>query len=87
MELRFQDPAFHENELTLKFLRSGKVVAKIGNGRSHYTLHPGTATGVIDFHKTDEKNSTLEPGLLVRERKRDLSETQRHSCRTLSGSV
>ena len=54
MELRFQDPEFHNNELTLKFLRSGKVVAKIGNGRLHYTLHPGTATGVIDLHKTDE---------------------------------
>ena len=41
MELRFQDPTFHENELTLKFLRSGKVVAKVGNGRSHYTLPSG----------------------------------------------
>jgi hypothetical protein len=54
MELRFQDPAFHNIELTLRFLRSGKVVAKVGNGRSHYTLHPGTATRVIDLHKTDE---------------------------------
>jgi hypothetical protein len=54
MELRFQDPAFQNNEITLKFLRSGKVVAKIGNGRSHYTLHPGTATQVIDLHRTDE---------------------------------
>lgn len=44
MELRFQDPAFHNKELTLKFLASGKVVAKVGNGRSHYTLHPGTAS-------------------------------------------
>ncbi len=61
MELRFQDPAFHENEFTLKFLQSGKVVAKVGNGRSHYTLHPGTATGVIDLHKTDESHSEGDP--------------------------
>jgi hypothetical protein len=61
MELRFQDPAFHENEFTLKFLRSGKVVAKVGNGRSHYTLHPGTATGVIDLHKSDESHPEGDP--------------------------
>jgi hypothetical protein len=61
MELRFQDPTFHGNELTLKFLRSGKVVAKIGTDRSHYTLHPGTARGVIDLHKTDESFSEGDP--------------------------
>jgi hypothetical protein len=54
MELRFQDLAFHNTELTLRFLRSGKVVAKVANGRFHYTLHPGAATRVIDLHKTDE---------------------------------
>jgi hypothetical protein len=62
MELRFQDPAFHNMELTLKFLPSGKVVAKVGNGRSHYTLHPGTATGVIDLHKTNESYPEGDPG-------------------------
>jgi hypothetical protein len=56
MELRFQDPAFQGNEFTLKFLRSGKVVAKSGNGPFHYTLHPGTGSGVIDLHKTDESS-------------------------------
>ena len=61
MELRFQDPVFQGNELTLKFLRSGKVVAKIGNGRIHFTLHPGTATGVIDLHKTDESFPEGDP--------------------------
>lgn len=61
MELRFQDPVFRGNELTLKFLRSGKVVAKIGNGRSHYTLHPGTATGVVDLHKTNESHPEGDP--------------------------
>jgi hypothetical protein len=61
MELRFQDPAFHNMELTLRFLPSGKVVAKVGNGRSHYTLHPGTATRVIDLHKTDESYPEGDP--------------------------
>lgn len=54
MELRFQDPSFHEKEFTLKFLRSGKVVAKFGNTGTHYTLHPGFATRVLDLHQTDE---------------------------------
>ena len=54
MELRFKDPSFHEMEFTLKFLRSGKVVAKFGNAGTHYTLHPGFATGVLDLHQTDE---------------------------------
>jgi hypothetical protein len=61
MELRFQDPAFHNMELTLRFLPSGKVVAKVGNGRSHYTLHPGSATRVIDLHKTDESYPEGDP--------------------------
>ena len=53
MELRFQDPTFHGKEFTLKFLRSGKVVAKIGNCGTHYTLHPGSTTRVLDLHRTD----------------------------------
>lgn len=61
MELRFQDPEFHNNELTVKFLSSGKVVAKLGDGRFHYTLHPGRATGVIDLHKTDESFPEGDP--------------------------
>ena len=61
MELRFQDPEFRDNELTVRFLRSGKIVAKVGNGRFHYTLHPGTATGVIDLHKTDESFPEGDP--------------------------
>lgn len=61
MELRFQDPAFQNNEITLKLLRSGKVVAKIGNGSSHYTLHPGTATHVLDLHKTNESYLEGDP--------------------------
>jgi hypothetical protein len=61
MELRFQDPTFHDMEFTLKFLRSGKVVVKIGNGRYHYTLHPGEGTGVIDLHRTDELRPPDDP--------------------------
>ena len=54
MELRLQDPIFRGNEFTLKFLRSGKVVAKLHTENCHYTLHPGHATGSLDVHKTNE---------------------------------
>jgi hypothetical protein len=40
--------------LILKLLRSGKVLLIPQSSRIHYTLHPGQASGVIDFHKTDE---------------------------------
>jgi len=61
MELRFQDPAFHDKEFTLMFLRSGKVVAKIGSGGTHYTLHPGSTTQVLDLHRTDESYAEGDP--------------------------
>lgn len=61
MELRFQNPAFHGKKFTLKFLRSGKVVAKFGNAGAHYTLHPGPTTRVLDLHRTDESYVEGDP--------------------------
>ena len=61
MELRFQDPMFRGQEFTLKFMRSGKVVAKLGSENCHYTLHPGEATGSLDLHKTDESLPAENP--------------------------
>jgi hypothetical protein len=61
MELRFQDPSLRGKEFTLKFLRSGKVVAKFHNGHYHYTLHPGEGTGIVDLHKTDESLPSGDP--------------------------
>lgn len=55
LELRFNDPDLKVKAVMILFLRSGKVVVKLGDGRIHYTLHPGHASGVIDFHRTDEK--------------------------------
>jgi hypothetical protein len=61
MELRFQDPIFHGKEFTLKFMRSGKVLAKLDTGTCHYTLHPGNSTGSLDLHKTDESLPAHDP--------------------------
>lgn len=61
MELRFQDPIFRGQEFTLKFMRSGKVVAKFNAESCHYTLHPGGATGSLDVHKTDESLPAENP--------------------------
>lgn len=61
MELRFQDPIFGGKEFTLKFMRSGKVVAKLNAENCHYTLHPGSSTGSLDIHKTNESLPALDP--------------------------
>jgi hypothetical protein len=61
MELRFQDPIFRGQEFTLKFMRSGKVVAKLATENSHYTLHPGDSTGSLDIHKTNESLPPHDP--------------------------
>ncbi len=61
MELRFNDPDLKVKGVTLRFLRDGKIVVKLGDGSIHYTLHPGRASGVIDLHKTDERFLDTDP--------------------------
>jgi hypothetical protein len=53
MELRFNDPQLKFSGLTVKFLRSGKVLLVLEGTGVHYTLHPGHDSGVIDIHKTN----------------------------------
>jgi hypothetical protein len=53
--IRFSDPEVKPEGLTVRFLRDGKIVAKFGEEKHiHYTLHPGTASGMVDLHKTNE---------------------------------
>jgi hypothetical protein len=55
MRLHFSDPNLPDKELTIRLLRSGKVIVKLGEGDVHYTLHPGTFSGTVDVHKSDER--------------------------------
>jgi hypothetical protein len=61
MKLRFQHPDMPGPELTVRFLRDGKVLAKIGEESVHYTLHPGRVSGLIDLHKTNESLPRGDP--------------------------
>jgi len=61
MDLSFNDPSLKVRGLTVKFLRSGKVVFKQEGESSHFTLHPGHVSGSIDLHKTDEVALDGEP--------------------------
>jgi len=61
LELRFNDPDLKVKAVTVRFLRDGKIVVKLGDGSIHYTLHPGHATGVIDLHRTDERFPDADP--------------------------
>jgi hypothetical protein len=54
VELDLHDPSLKSPGLTVKFLPSGKVIFKLKGETSHFTLHPGRRSGVIDLHKTDE---------------------------------
>jgi hypothetical protein len=55
MELRFNDPKLKFPGVTVRFLPSGKVLVVLEGTGVHYTLHPGHHSGVIDFHKTNER--------------------------------
>jgi hypothetical protein len=53
--IRFSDPEFKLQALTVRFPPDGKIVVKFGKEQHiHYTLHPGTTSGIIDLHKTNE---------------------------------
>lgn len=54
MKLHFDDPALKANGLTIKFLRTGKVLFKLEGEDSHVTLHPGHHSGIMDLHRTNE---------------------------------
>ena len=43
-----------EQDLTVKFLRDGKLLIKFHGQNAHLTLHPGHNSGVIDLHRTNE---------------------------------
>jgi hypothetical protein len=61
LELRFSDPSLKFKGLIVKFLPSGKVLVVPEGSGYHYTLHPGHQSGVIDFHKTDERLPPSDP--------------------------
>ncbi len=61
MELRFNDPELKFAGVTVKFLPSGKVLVVLEGTGVHYTLHPGHHSGVIDFHKTNERLPEGDP--------------------------
>ena len=61
MELRFDDPELKFTGVTVRFLPSGKVLVVLEGTGVHYTLHPGHHSGVIDFHKTNERLPEGDP--------------------------
>lgn len=62
MIIRFSDPEFKPDGLTIRFLPDGKIVVKFGQEQHiHYTLHPGTVSGMLDVHKTNEHFSDADP--------------------------
>ena len=62
MIIRFTDPEFQLQALTVRFLPDGKIVVKFGQEQHiHYTLHPGATSGTLDLHKTDERLATTDP--------------------------
>jgi hypothetical protein len=61
MELRFNDPQLEFTGVTVRFLPSGKVLVVLEGTGLHYTLHPGHHSGIIDFHKTNERLPESDP--------------------------
>lgn len=62
MIIRFSDPEFKPQGLTVRFLPDGKIMVKCGQEEHiHYTLHPGTASGMVDLHKTKENLPSADP--------------------------
>jgi len=61
VKIRFNDPDLNVTNLAVRVLRSGKVIAKLGDESFHYTLHPGHGSGVVDLHKTDERFPVSDP--------------------------
>jgi hypothetical protein len=62
MIIRFSDPEVEPQGLTVRFLRDGKIMVKFGQKEHiHYTLHPGTTSGMVDLHKTNETLAKTDP--------------------------
>jgi hypothetical protein len=58
--IQFSDPEVKPEGLTVRFLRDGKIVAKFCEEKHvHYTLHPGTASGMVDHFSSKRKNREL----------------------------
>jgi hypothetical protein len=53
-ELRFSSPDSAISALTIRLLPDGKIVAKLGENTSHYTVQPGHNSGIVDLHETRE---------------------------------
>jgi hypothetical protein len=61
VKLDFNDPRLKFKGLIVKFLTNGKVLAVPEGSGVHFTLHPGHRSGVIDFHKTNERLPSSDP--------------------------
>jgi hypothetical protein len=62
MIIRINVPGFKLRALAVRFLPDGKIVVKFGREQHmHYTLHPGTASGMVDLHKTNESLPKTDP--------------------------
>ena len=54
MELKLSIPGLKCGSLIVKFLRSGKILVVPEGAGFHFTLHPGSASGSVDIHRTNE---------------------------------
>ena len=54
MELQLSIPDLKCRSLIVKFLRSGKILVVPEGAGFHFTLHPGSASGSVDVHRTNE---------------------------------
>lgn len=54
MELKLSIPDLKCQSLIVKFLRSGKILVVPEGAGFHFTLHPGSASGSVDVHRTNE---------------------------------
>jgi hypothetical protein len=57
MEIKFNGSDFPFSGMTIKFLRSRKILVVPDGSGFHFTLHPGNTSGNIDIHRTDERLS------------------------------
>lgn len=57
MELKLSIPDLRCRSLIVKFLRSGKILVVPEGAGFHFTLHPGSVSGSVDVHRTNEQVS------------------------------
>lgn len=60
-ELNFNDPQMHPGGLIIEFRRNGKLLLILEGAGSHFTLHPGHKSGVIDLHRTKQSLPANDP--------------------------